>query len=116
LYRVVILAQAQVSPHHLVIGSDVLPAMSLQCWGPTLVKLAAIGLFIVFCWVGAGAHLDPWLKDYCIWRWTLGSYLFQQRQQNDLEAHVQLRQPEPLYEVRSIEFAAMLGRRKASDV
>ena len=27
LYRVVILTQAHVSPHHLVIGSDVLPAM-----------------------------------------------------------------------------------------
>jgi len=30
LYRVAILAQAQVSSHHLVIDSDVLPAMSAQ--------------------------------------------------------------------------------------
>jgi hypothetical protein len=120
LYRVVILAQAQVSPHHLVIGSDVLPAMSIQYWGPTMVKLAIGGLALASCCSAAGIWLDEYFRHLAVWRWTFGLYMMLDRRERDLYRHVARRQPEPLHEDRAVRFAAdiamEMGRRHTSDV
>ena len=120
MYRVVILTQAHVSPHHLVIGSDVLPAMSIQYWGPTLLKLAIGGLLLAMCYSAIGIWLDDYFRHLAVWRWTFGLYMMVGRHERDLYRQVARRQPEPLHEDRAIRFAAEIamemGRRHTSDV
>ena len=91
-------------------------AMSIYFDGPMLVKLAVGGLALACAASLAGVFLDGYCNQYAIWRWTLGLFMDQQRRQLSLDPHVARRQPEPLYEGRSVQFAMELGRRKASDV
>ena len=81
--------------------------------GPTLVKLAAAGLFMAVVCAVAGWELDPYMRRFCIWRWTIGMYQRLHRLQFDLELQRVHHQPEPLHEGRAVIIAAEMGRRSS---